>query len=260
MRNLNFLNVPKYLILLLLFVAAAPALAQEEELSMEAQQEKMMETQFFMQQLMMLGHNEELLKELEVVDDQAKDVKELAQNYQKDMMNFYTENRDLIAELQKASADQDMELAAELGKEFQKKNTDFAQGYMDRVSEVLLPHQVDRLKQIAKQQRVKMTNQFSDEFGVAVSLADELGLSAAEKKRLIEATKEARKEYYDAVKAAKKKAFDKIKSVLTTEQQEKMKEALGDEWDQEAMLRKTREEALQKQREAMKKQEEAMKK
>ena len=66
-------NITKLFALLLVFTFVAPALAQDEDANPFGgdQQQDMMETQFFMQQLMMLGHNEELRKELEVVDDQV---------------------------------------------------------------------------------------------------------------------------------------------------------------------------------------------
>lgn len=260
MNCLNFpnrirMNVQKLSAVLLVFAFTAPAVAQEEADNPFGgeQQQKMMETQFFMQQLMMLGHNEELRKELEVVDDQVEDVKDLAQNYQKDMMKFYSENRELMEEMQQLYRDGNTEEGLEMGKEFQKKNAEFSQSYMDKAAAVLLPHQIDRLKQIAKQQVVKMTNKYSDEFGMASSMAKELGLSPEETRKLNETIKAARDEYYAAVETAKKKANEKIMSVLTIKQQEKMKEILGDMWDQDATLRKTREQALKRQKDAMKK-------
>ena len=253
---MNRLNFRKLFAILLVFTVVAPAFAQDEDANPWGggeQQQRAMETQFFMQQLMMLGHNEELRKELEVVDEQVEDVKDLAQNYQKDIMKFYTDNQELGQEMQQLIRDGKMEEAQELGKQYQEKNAEFAQGYLDKANEVLLPHQIDRLKQIAKQQVVKMTNQYSDEFGMASSMAKELGLSKEETKKLNETIKAAREEYYEAVETAKKKANEKIMSVLTIEQQEKMKEILGDMWDQDATLRKTRAKAMERQKEMMKK-------
>jgi predicted secreted Zn-dependent protease len=98
-----------------------------------------------------------------------------------------------------------------------------------------------------------MTNQYSDEFGMASSMAKELGLTPEESKKLNETIKEAREEYYEAVEAAKKKANEKIMSVLTIEQKEKMKQILGDLWDQDASRRKAREKAMKRSKEVMKK-------
>ena len=240
--------------LLILFLVAAPLHSQRVEMAEE--QKKQMETQFIMQQLMMLGHDSELRKELEVVEDQVEKVKKLSQDYQKEMMKFYSDNREMIEEMQKLYQDGETEAAQEMGKAYQEKNREFMQGHMEKVQEVLLPHQIDRLKQIAKQQQTKLMNRFNDEFGVAVSLADELGLTAQEKKRLIDTVKKARDEYYKTVEAAKKKAKDKILGVLTTEQKEKMTELIGDDWDQDAMRRKNREESIRKWREKLEKDEE----
>lgn len=247
------MKLSRTLSFLLLFLFAIPAIGQAQQAEIAEEQKKQMEVQFLMQQLMMLGHNSELRKELEVVEGQVDDVKKLAQGYQKDMMNFYTENRDLIAEMQKSFQEGDMKGGQELSKQYQDKNREFMEGYMDKVKEVLLPHQINRLKQIARQQQTKLMNQFNDEFGVAVSLADELGLTAQEKNRLIDTVKKAREEYYETVNAAKKKAKDQIFGVLTTEQKEKMQELIGDDWDQDAMSRKTRESSMQEWRTRKKK-------
>ena len=124
---------------------------------------------------------------------------------------------------------------------------------MEKAKEVLLPHQIERLRQIAKRQGAKYTNEFHDEFGLTAAFADEIGLSAEEKKRLLDTIKEARNEYYATVEDAKKKANEKIMAALTTEQKEKMKEILGDEYDQQASQRKARIEMMKKQREQMEK-------
>jgi len=234
--------------LALVFAFAIPSMAQQEDAMAKAKerQAKMMETQVFMQQLMMLGHDSELRKELEVVDDQVESVKELAQEYQKEMMDFHMSNSKLGMEIQKLYKEGKVAEAKEITEEYQKRSEEFSQEYMERASEVLLPHQIERLNQIAKRQGAKYTNEFHDEFGIAASFADEMGLSAEEKKRLADTIKEAREEYYATVAEAKKKANEKILSVLTTEQKEKMKEILGDEYDQEAMLRKSRQEMMKK--------------
>ena len=61
----------------------------------EAAQEKM-EMQFLISKIATLSYDEELRKELEVVDRQAKQLKELAKNYQTDTMKFYTDNSCLL--------------------------------------------------------------------------------------------------------------------------------------------------------------------
>ena len=230
--------------LLLIAVLATPAMAQENDSPFGKEEaEKIMETQFFMSQLMMLGHDEGLRNELEVVDEQVDDLKELAKNYQKDMMSFYSDNKELLEGMQKSALGDNPEDAQEMVKKFQKKNAEFSQGYMDKLEEVLFPHQIERLKQIAKQQQMKLTNKYSDEFGIAASLSKELGLTAEQEEQLNETIKDARQEYYDTVETAKKKALDRIMGTLTPEQKEKMEEIIGDDFDQDFMRRKNREKA-----------------
>ena len=237
------------------FAFVVPSMAQQEDMiaKMKQRQAKMMETQMLMQQLMQLGFNSELRKELEVVDDQVESVKELAEDYQREMMEFHQKNGKIGIEIQKLLKEGKNEEASKLGEEYQNRNNEFAESYMEKAAKVLLPHQIGRLKQIAKRQGAKFTNQFQDEFGIAVTVADEIGLSVAEKERLEAAIREARKEFYATVEEAKKKANEKILATLTTEQQEKMKEILGEEYDQEAMQRKARADRMKEQRERMEK-------
>lgn len=239
----------------IVFAFAIPSLAQDQDALAKAKerQAKMMETQMLMNQLMMLGHDSELRKELEVVDDQVESVKELAQDYQTKMMEFHSKNAKIGIEIQKLVQEGKAEEAQELAAEYQERNREFTESYMEKAKEVLLPHQIERLRQIAKRQGAKYTNEFQDEFGLTATFADEIGLSAEEKKRLLDTIKEARNEYYATVEAAKKKANEKIMAALTTEQKEKLKEILGDEYDQQASQRKARVEMMKKQREMMEK-------
>ena len=211
---------------------------------MREKQSQMMETQFLMQQLMQLGFNSELRKELEIVDDQVESVKKLAQDYQNEMLEFQKTGQKFRMEIQKLVDDGDHEKARELSMEFQEKNQTLADRYIELASETLLPHQIVRLKQISKQQRVKGMSQFQDEFGIAASMADEIGLTEDEKSRLIEIIKDARKQYYEEVESAKKVANEKIMGALTAEQKEKLRELIGETYNQEEMRRRSREEML----------------
>lgn len=233
------LSVP--IVALFASIAIAQEEAKEDAMArMRKQQSEMMETQFFMQQLMQLGYSSELRKELEIVDDQVENVKGLAQDYQKDMMDFHMGNRELQTELQELYQSGKHAEARELSLEYQQKQQEFFDGYMNKAAETLLPHQVERLKQISKQQRVRTMNRFQDEFGVTSALADEIGLSAQEKKRLLDAIKAARKSYYKEIEAAKEKANAVIMGALTSEQQEKLRDIIGDPYDQQQMRRRAR--------------------
>ena len=233
------------------FANASQAQTEDAVADAKARQAEMMELQMFMSQLMQLNFNTELRKELEVVDDQVKSVKKLGQDYQREMMEFHQEHGKMGLEIQKLMQDGKHAEAGELGQEYQRLNQEFSDGFRKKAEEVLLPHQIRRLKQIAKRQGARYSNQFGDQFGIPVSVADEIGLSAEEKKRLIDAVKVAREEYYAAVADARKKANEKIMASLTTEQKEKMQEILGEEYDQEAIQRKVREEMMNKQRKRM---------
>jgi hypothetical protein len=221
----------------------------------QKRQSKMMETQFLMMQLMQLGHSTDLQKELEIIDDQVDSVKKLAQDYQQAMMDFSMKNGQKMKDVQKLIADGEHEVARKLSEEFQQMHQDMSNEYMEKAKETLLPHQIERLLQISKQQRVKSMNRFSDEFGIPAALADEIGLSKEEKEKLIETIKEARKKYYAEVEVLKNEANEKIMGALTSEQQEKMREILGETYDQEKSRRRNMENIRAKQNKRAKERE-----
>ena len=253
--------------LVLLCHEPSPVMAQEKQETQEellkkskARQAKMMETQFLMIQMMQLEHNADMRKELEIVGDQVDALKKLAQEYQAASMEFHSKNSKMMVKVQQLLKDSKPLEAQKLAQQFQQKNQDLSEKYMEKLSETLLPHQIERLTQISKQQRVKSMNRFSDEFGVAAALADEIGLSEKEKVKLIETIKEARREYYEKVEALKKVANEKIMSSLTTEQQQKMREILGDTFDEKKSRRRNMEAIRAKQNDARKRWEELNKK
>jgi len=232
----------------------SPLVAQEESIDeimakARKRQAEMMKTQFFMQQLSQLSFNSELKKELEIIDSQVEDVKKLATDYQKAMMEFHRTNGMMGFEIQKLHKEGKAEEAAKLGESYQEKQRSFNQEYRDKAAETLLPHQLERLEQISRQQQARFSNEFHDEFGIAASLADDIGLSSEQKDKLVEKIKEARKEYYEKVEAAKQEANDKILSALTPEQQQKIKDLLGDTWDQEKTRRRSMQDMMKKQKE-----------
>lgn len=227
------------------------AIAQQNELNeARARQSKMMETEFLMVQVMQLGHNADMRKELEIVDDQVDDLKKMTREHQAAMMEFNIKNSKMMVEIQELLKEDKAFEAMSLNQKYQEKIQELSDKYMEKVSGTLLPHQIDRLLQISKQQRIKSTNQFSDEFGIPAALADEVGLSKREKEKLIEVIKAARKEYYEKVEALKKVANEKIMNSLTTEQRAKMREILGDTFDQEKSRRRNMDAIDAKQKEA----------
>ncbi len=236
--------------LVCVFVFAIPSVAQQEEMvaEMRQRQAKTLQTQLFMHHLLQVGFSSELQEELEVVDHQVESLKELAEDYQRDMVEFRKKNVQVGLEIRKLMKEGNNEEAVKLGEESQNRNKELLERYMEKAAEVLLPDQIKRLKKIAKRRDVKYMNQPQGEFSVVATVADEIGLSMAEKERLKAAIREARKEYHATVKEAKKKAQEKILATLTPEQLENLKEIFGEDYVQDAMPRKSRTEMMEEQR------------
>ena len=91
-------NLFQFLSSLVLVFSLFP-LGQSEAQVNEAAQQKM-ETHFLISKIATLAYDVELRKQLDVVDDQADKLKELAKNHQTDTMKFYTDNTELITKLQ----------------------------------------------------------------------------------------------------------------------------------------------------------------
>ena len=120
---------------------------------------------------MMILRNEQMQKELEIVDDQLKELEAIGE----DMRDSFQGLRDMSQE--------------ERDTKFREINKKFE----ERINEVLLPHQQKRLKQI--------TTQFSSRGrdGIAGSLTDgdlakDLKITDEQKAKLKEVGEEARKE------------------------------------------------------------------
>ncbi|MCC9608225.1 hypothetical protein LOC68_01055 [Blastopirellula sp. JC732] len=104
------------------------------------------------------------------------------------------------------------------------------------LEEVLLPHQLTRLKQIALQQQVARGGGPGGGSGAANALtsdkvAELLGLTEEQLAELREKREEVAQELREKLLAAQKEAEEKLLSVLTPEQQAKWKELLGEPYE-----------------------------
>ena len=216
------------------------ALAQEEdtkELSLQVTAKQMIDSQTLMGQIIQLAYNKDLQQELSMVPDQVEHLKEISSAYQKRMMERGMETLKMSEKIKELMAEGKSQEAAEYGKKIQKQFMEQTNLLTEQATEALLPHQVERLQQISKQQSLKTQNKFQDEFGIPFAMADDLGLSKDQKKQLEKVTKEARKEFYKEVEKLKEKTKKAIYDELNKEQQEKLEELLGDFYDREKQMR-----------------------
>lgn len=157
---------------------------------------------------MMIIRSEQIQKELEIVDDQLKELEAIGE----DMRDSFQGLRDLSQE------------------ERDQKFRDINKEFESRLNEVLLPHQQKRLKQI--------TNQFSSRGreGIAGSLTDgdlakELNITDEQKAKLKTVGEEARQEMDEKLKKIRSEMEEKVLSVLTDEQRKQYKEMVGEPFE-----------------------------
>ncbi len=164
---------------------------------------------------MMLLRSEQIQKELEIVEDQLKEIETIGE----DMRESFQGMRDMSQE------------------ERETKMTEINKDFQTRVNEILLPHQQKRLKQIGLQ----MAGRGRD--GAAGSLTEgdlskELKITDEQKAKLKEVAEKARINMEEKTKKLREEFESEILAVLTDEQRAQYKEMVGDtiELDQRQMF------------------------
>ena len=156
--------------------------------------------------------DENVKKDLGITDDQIKKLEEYQAKTREEMRNAFQGLRDLSAEERTAKF-----------QELQKKATEASAA---AETEILLPKQIERLKQITFQSRLNRGNTSdalaSDEIG------KELGITDAQKEALKKAQEEADAEMQAGMTKLREASRQKILSVLTADQQAKLKSLTGE--------------------------------
>ncbi len=162
-----------------------------------------------------LLNNESVQKELEVVPSQLDDIRELGQDMRESM-------REMFQGMRNASEDERREM-------FDKLRT--AREDMEKdLEKVLMPAQLQRLKQIQVQQQSRGRG------GVSFSnprIAEALGLTEAQLADMRDKAEELQTEMREKIEELRKQADEELLQMLTPEQQKKWKEMMGDPFEME---------------------------
>lgn len=164
-----------------------------------------------------LLENEDVRKELEIVDEQVDKLTELRDKLREEMRSQFQGFRDLSEDERRTRFEEMRGKMEERAKEMQKE-----------VDEILLPQQRERLAQISLQQRLQRAGTVDGL--TSGELAEELGITEEQKKAMQEAAQAAEKELQEKIAKARAEARDKILDTLTSEQKEKIKKMLGSEF------------------------------
>lgn len=168
-----------------------------------------------------LAFRDDIQQELQVVDEQREKLRVLADEargrVEQEMRGMFEEMRDLGEEDRRARFDQIREKMDAMNAEFEKQ-----------LGEVLLPHQLDRLRQIDLQGRIRRGGAQAitgGEIAKALNLTDEQREKL--EKRAIEVQEELQAKIRELQADARKKMLD----VLTPEQQAKLEKMMGEQFE-----------------------------
>lgn len=163
-----------------------------------------------------LANNPDVQKEIELLDDQQKQLNAINEDFSK---RIQEEMGSLV------NGNVSPERGKEIGELIKKLNEEKRQ----KMEGVLLPHQFTRLRQIAFQQQMKY--QGDANAIMSEKVAEELGITEDQKKKLSERADELKKELEEKIARLKEETRESLMEELTSEQREKLKEMMGGAFD-----------------------------
>ena len=155
--------------------------------------------------------NDQVRHEIELVEDQEHELRELRDKF-----------RDKIQSA--------MQKIRESGGDFTQMRTVFAEAREEieaEISDILLDHQLDRLKQLMVQVRMQRG---ASEALASDEIREKLGLTEEQLDEIRKVATEAQEELRKKILEAQKEAQNKIIGVLTPEQQKIWKELIGEQF------------------------------
>lgn len=162
--------------------------------------------------------NTSVQKELDLLDDQIAKIRELSEKQREGARDLFSGFRDLNEEQRNAKME-------EIRTKMQARNEETKK----QLGEILLPHQMKRLSEISRQQRIRGDGR-SGSFSVDV-VASELKLSDEQKEKLKAKAEEVQGKIRERLAKVRQEAENDILSVLTPEQRAQWKDLVGEAFD-----------------------------
>lgn len=162
-----------------------------------------------------LIQDENVRKDLELVEDQVTKLREIGRKSFEGMREMFSGFRDLSEEEREKKMTEIREKMQKRTEEIQKE-----------MNEVLLPHQRERLKQITLQSRLRRGN--TSDALASETITKELGITDEQKEKLKAAQEEAEKELREKTEKLRQELKDKVLKVLTAEQRAKFEKMIGE--------------------------------
>ena len=164
-----------------------------------------------------LAQNNGVQKEIELVDEQLAQMKEINEEFTK-------RTQELFAGIHGENGNIDLSNIGNLASTIKsiKKEKE------DKMKEVLLPHQFARLKQISLQTQMKRNGQST--LLANQDIVEALDLSEEQQEKIKERAEELKKELEEDIKELKEKSRQKLLKELTSDQRKKLEEMMGDDY------------------------------
>lgn len=166
-----------------------------------------------------LLQSEDVRAEVEVTDDQMADLQAMGEDLRDEMRSMFQDMRDLSPEERQ-----------ERFQSMREEMEDIRAEAEDRMSDILLPHQMARLKEIELQQQVQRGGL---QGALRGPLAEELGITDEQREELMAKAQELQQEMQEKIAQLRKDAEEELMQVLTPEQQSKLKSMMGTEFQME---------------------------
>jgi len=162
-----------------------------------------------------LMQDENVRKDAEITEEQLTKIREIGRKMFEGGREQFQGLRDLSEEEREKKMTEIRENMAKRATELQKE-----------VNDVLLPHQVARLKQITLQSRLRRGN--TSDAIASDAVAKELGITDEQKEKLKAAQEEAQKEMQEKLTKLQDELKAKVLKVLTAEQRAKFEKMVGE--------------------------------
>lgn len=212
----------------LMLVPDAIGVAQDfRELSAEQQEQldQSLHMQHIMLKIMNVGHDKMLARELELIDEQIRELEPIGRDFRTRM--FGRKRQSTVIKWQREFQTGDRNEAIEELQKLQDESHEICLQLLEQVDEVLLPHQRERIRQLADQSLMRLRSGIQDEFGTAIGAAIDLGLTDEEKVKLDDAIAQARKEYQKDLEKLRKRSWDNILESVPRNKRDEFRQMLG---------------------------------
>jgi hypothetical protein len=116
----------------------------------------------------------------------------------------------------------------ERAERFAQLRTEIEEMSEQRMGEVLLPHQMKRLKEINVQQQVQRGGLSG---ALSGAMAEQLGITDEQREEMVAKAQELQQEMQEKIAKMRADAEEELKSLLTPEQRAKLEEMMGSKFD-----------------------------